>query len=118
MVGYRVIRIKYPHVYIASRKSLRTLEVAIERLAFHSIGAALALFSPDYQMIKGGIYRGLMYRQPKFDGLHAVSLYRVGMEDGEAIRYVKSTHEELIGEKGCLKVSLEVLMAKVPQKGR
>ncbi|KAL0873034.1 hypothetical protein Bca101_022739 [Brassica carinata] len=109
---------EYPHVYIASRKSLRTLEEAMEKLASHPIGAGLAIFTPDYQMIKGGIYRGPMYRESKFEELHAVSLYRVGMEEGEAIGYVKSTHGELIGEKGCLKVSLEVLMVEVPQEGR
>ncbi|CAL9227252.1 unnamed protein product [Arabidopsis halleri] len=106
-----------PRVYIASAKSLKTMDIALQQLQFNPIGAALYIFDPEYYIIGGDIYRGPIYKESKYRGMHAVSIIGVTDEKGEAIAHVKSTHGEEVGNRGYFRVSLDVVLIEVPPQG-
>ncbi|CAL9227253.1 unnamed protein product [Arabidopsis halleri] len=108
---------EFPHVQIESVVEISSVHEALPYLEFHPIGASLAVFRPDYYIIKEGTYRGPLYQESKYEGYHAVSIYGVSEENGETVAFIKSSHGEKVGNKGYLRVSLDVVMIEVPRNG-
>ncbi|CAL9227245.1 unnamed protein product, partial [Arabidopsis halleri] len=108
----------HSHVRIASVQRRSSVDEALPHLEFHPIGAALAIFQPDYLTIKEGIYRGPMSKGSIYKGLHAVSIYGIDEENGETIALVKSSHGEDVGRDGYFRVSLDIMMIEVPWEGQ
>ncbi|CAL9247700.1 unnamed protein product, partial [Arabidopsis halleri] len=99
--------------YIGAVKSL-TLEEALIRLQTQPIGAAMPIFRPDYDNIKGGIYSGPMHWDSRFCGMHAVSITGAGTDDetGESFMYVRSSHGVRLGKDGYFRVSIDVMLLR------
>ncbi|KAH0865071.1 hypothetical protein HID58_082282 [Brassica napus] len=113
--------------FIKDYVKLDTIQEALIHLEHRPIGAALALFHPEYKDIGGKaskffffsqIYHGPMNHKSTFCGLHAVSLVRVGEENGEKYVLARSSHGDKFGcEGGYIKISLEVMLAYIPIAG-
>lgn len=63
------------------------------------------------------MYRGPVLQNSRLIGLHAVSLVKAGVKNGERYIRVRSSNGENIGFKGYLDVSLDVMFAYVPTPG-
>ncbi|ESQ54282.1 hypothetical protein EUTSA_v10026918mg, partial [Eutrema salsugineum] len=87
-----------------------SFDEALIKLETQPIGASLHIFMPDYKL---GIYRGPTCAGSTFRGMHAVSVIGVGELDGEKYFLVKSTHGREVGDKGYLKVSMEIMLAQI-----
>lgn len=57
-----------------------------------------------------------MHENSKFCGMHAVSVIGAGVENGESFMLVKSSHGVKVGNRGYLKVSIDVLIIRTSQK--
>ncbi|CAA7012895.1 unnamed protein product [Microthlaspi erraticum] len=103
--------------YIKGFVKLNSIETALRELEGRPIGAALALFHPEYKNIGNKVYRGPVNYESMFCGLHAVSLLNVGEENGEKYVLARTSHGATFGCDGCIKVSLEVMLAYIPVPG-
>ncbi|CAA7052203.1 unnamed protein product [Microthlaspi erraticum] len=81
------------------------------------IGAALAIFLPEYRTIGDKIYRGPESQNSKLECLHAISLVDAGEENGEKYVLGRTSHGDGFGKDGYIKISLEVVIAFIPTPG-
>uniref|UniRef100_M4D470 Peptidase C1A papain C-terminal domain-containing protein n=1 Tax=Brassica campestris TaxID=3711 RepID=M4D470_BRACM len=104
--------------YIEKFVRLRSLEDALLQLAHHPIGAALAMFQPEYREIGKKIYRGPANRFSRFVGLHAISLMAV-YEDENGEKYIlgRASHGDDFGDHGYIRISLEAMLLYIPTPG-
>ncbi|CAA7050090.1 unnamed protein product [Microthlaspi erraticum] len=116
--GLPIYRAGSPHVYVNSCVEISSIREALPYLEFHPIAASLALFTPDYYIIKDGIYRGPMYKESVYEGFEWVNIYAVIEENGETIALVKAPHGTLLGDEGYFGVSVDVEMVQVPWEGQ
>ncbi|KAJ4903958.1 Cysteine proteinases superfamily protein [Raphanus sativus] len=103
--------------YIKDFKRLHTADEALLQLKHQPIGAAVAMFYPEFNEIGENMYRGPVLQNSRLIGLHAVSLVKAGVKNGERYIRVRSSNGENIGFKGYLDVSLDVMFAYVPTPG-
>ncbi|CAH8267438.1 unnamed protein product [Arabidopsis lyrata] len=102
-----------PHLgYIGAAKSIPTVEEALIHLQTQPLGAAMPIFQPDYENIKGGIYRGPMHPDSMFMGMHAVSVTGAGVENGESFMWVRSSHGVGVGKGGYFRISIDALILR------
>lgn len=63
------------------------------------------------------IYRGPVSQNSKLKCLHAISLMDVGEENGERYVLGRTSHGDVYGKNGYIKISLEVVIAYIPTPG-
>ncbi|CAL9223304.1 unnamed protein product [Arabidopsis halleri] len=88
-----------------------------EVLKRHPVGAALAIFQPEYKSHQKGIYRGPTDHNSRLSSVHAVSLVAVDEENGERFVWARSSQGCEFGIDGCIKVSLDTLILHLPRDG-
>ncbi|KAF8080053.1 hypothetical protein N665_0979s0009 [Sinapis alba] len=103
--------------YIKDFVRLNTINKALIQLKKHPIGAALAIFQPEYKNIGKKIYRGPVSQYSKLRYMHAVSLMEVSEENGEKYVLARISHGEKFGDGGYIKISLEVVILYIPISG-
>ncbi|CAG7886766.1 protein HEAT-INDUCED TAS1 TARGET 4 isoform X2 [Brassica rapa] len=94
-----------------------SLSQALLRLEEQPIGASLFIFMPDYVDTKEGVYRGPMTNRSFYKAMHGVSVVSVVEENGEKLWKVRLNHGSMAGHQGYLKVSMEVMLVRVPTEG-
>ncbi|CAL9236306.1 unnamed protein product [Arabidopsis halleri] len=102
---------------VANQLDHDTIEEALLQLKYQPIGAALAMFFPEYNEIGENIYRGPVLQRSRLVGLHAVSLVAADEENGERYVVARSSHGDKFGKNGYMKISLDVMLVYVPTPG-
>ncbi|XP_048634189.1 cathepsin L-like proteinase [Brassica napus] len=103
--------------YIKDFVRLKTIDEVLIQLKKHPIGAALAIFQPEYKNIGKKIYRGPVSQDSKLRYMHAVSLVDVGEENGEKYVLARTSHGDDFGDGGYIKISLEIVLVYIPTPG-
>ncbi|KAG5388162.1 hypothetical protein IGI04_029703 [Brassica rapa subsp. trilocularis] len=106
--------------FIGSAHKILTSEEALIKLQTQPLGAAIPIFQPDYNQIKGAwppsssrpALRGPMYKDSVFRGMHAVSVTGSGVENGESFLWVRSSHGTDLGQDGYFRVSIDVMILR------
>ncbi|CAH8265416.1 unnamed protein product [Arabidopsis lyrata] len=103
--------------YIKDFKRIDTIEEALLQLKHQPIGAAVAMFFPEYNEIGENIYRGPVLQRSRLVGLHAVSLVAADEENGEKYVVARSSHGDKFGKNGYMKISIDIMLVYVPTPG-
>ncbi|EFH57967.1 predicted protein, partial [Arabidopsis lyrata subsp. lyrata] len=102
---------------VANQLDHDTIEEALLQLKHQPIGAAVAMFFPEYNEIGENIYRGPVLQRSRLVGLHAVSLVAADEENGEKYVVARSSHGDKFGKNGYMKISIDIMLVYVPTPG-